>query len=330
MIRSARRDLAMLVIGLLAGAGAYYSFADRSSPVFSSSAAKSGHDEKGGGDGSGGEEHNEGAIELDDGKLAAAGIGLETAGPEKLRQNLRLNGLVQPNQEMIVQVTPRFPGIVREIKKRIGDKVNKGDVLAVIESNQSLTTYDLKAPIAGTVVDRQVALGEYASEQKPAFVVADLSTLWVDLSVYRRDFTKVRVGDKVAIDPDDGGPVIDGVVSYVSPIGSADTQSALARVVIPNDGLRLRPGLFASGTITLAEKPVDLAARLSAVQSVDGRTVIFVRTGDAFELRDVELGERDGQWVEIIFGLMPGDVYAAKNSFVVKAELAKGSASHEH
>lgn len=330
MIRSARRDLAMLLIGLMAGAGAYYGLSDRSAPVSGSHAAESKQDEKGEAGGHGGEGHGEGAVELDDGKLAAAGIGLETAGPEKLRQNLRLNGLVQPNQEMIVQVTPRFPGIVREIRKRIGDKVSKGDVLAVIESNQSLTTYDLKAPISGTVVDRQVALGEYASEQKPAFVVADLSTLWVDLSVYRRDFTKVRVGDKVAIDPDDGGPVIAGEVSYVSPIGSADTQSALARVVIPNDGLRLRPGLFASGTITLAEKPVDLAVRLSAVQSVDGRTVVFVRNGDAFEPREVELGERDGAWAEIVFGLMPGDVYAAKNSFVVKAELAKGSASHEH
>lgn len=330
MIRSARRDLAMLLIGLMAGAGAYYSLSDRSAPVSGSHAAESKQGEKEEAGGSGDEGHGEGAVELDDGKLAAAGIGLETAGPEKLRQNLRLNGLVQPNQEMIVQVTPRFPGIVREIRRRIGDKVNKGDVLAVIESNQSLTTYDLKAPISGTVVDRQVALGEYASEQKPAFVVADLSTLWVDLSVYRRDFTKVRVGDRVAIDPDDGGPAIAGEVSYVSPIGSADTQSALARAVIPNDGLRLRPGLFASGTITLAEKPVELAVRLSAVQSVDGRTVVFVRNGDAFEPRDVELGERDGEWVEIVFGLMPGDVYAAKNSFVVKAELAKGSASHEH
>ncbi|MFG1301607.1 efflux RND transporter periplasmic adaptor subunit [Xanthobacter sp. V3C-3] len=328
MSRTARRDLAMLLIGVMAGAGAYYSLTDRPPALSGSHAAEGGKGEKAGD--AHGESHAEGMVELDDARLAAAGIGLETAGPGQLRQKLRLNGLVQTNQEAVVQVTPRFPGIVRDIRRRIGDTVGKGDVLAVIESNQSLTTYDLRAPIAGTVVDRQVALGEYASEQKPAFVVADLATLWVDLSVYRRDFTKVRVGDKVAIDPDDGGPVIPGDVAYVSPIGSADTQSALARVVIPNDGLRLRPGLFATGTITLAERPVNLAVRLSAVQGVDGRTVIFVRNGDAFEPRDVELGERDGEWVEVVFGLMPGDVYAAKNSFVVKAELAKGSATHEH
>ncbi len=323
MSRSARRDVALLVLGLVAGAGTFYALQDRPVSASSSHAAEGGH-------GGHGDSHGEGAVELDDAKLAAAGIGLETAGPEKLRQKLRLNGLVQPNQEAIVQVAPRFPGIVREIRKRLGDKVNKGDVLAVIESNQSLTTYDLKSPISGTVVDRGVALGEYVSEQKPAFVVADLSTLWVDLSVYRRDFAKVRIGDPVQIDPEDGGAPIDGKVIYVSPIGAADTQSALARVAIPNDGMRLRPGLFAVGNMVLAEKPVDLAVRLNALQTLDTRTVVFVRNGDAFEPRDVELGERDGEWAEVIFGLMPGDAYAAKNSFVIKAELAKGSASHEH
>lgn len=322
MSRSARRDVALLLLGLMAGAGTLYALQDKPSPASPSHAAESGHSEA--------EGHSEGAIELDDTKLAAAGIGLETAGPEKLRQRLRLNGLVQPNQEAVVQVAPRFPGIVREIRKRLGDRVNKGEVLAVIESNQSLTTYDLKSPISGTVVDRGVALGEYVSEQKPAFIVADLSTLWVDLSVYRKDFAKVRLGDPVQIDPEDGGPPIDGKVIYVSPIGAADTQSALARVAIPNDGMRLRPGLFAVGTIVLGEKPVDLAVRLKALQTIDNRTVVFVRNGDAFEPRDVELGERDGEWAEVLFGLMPGDSYAAKNSFVIKAELAKGSASHEH
>ncbi|OYX12336.1 MAG: efflux transporter periplasmic adaptor subunit [Rhizobiales bacterium 32-66-8] len=325
MSRSARRDVALLLLGLVVGAGTLYVLQDRPASVTSSQAAEGGH-------GGHGEEegHAEGAVELDDAKLAAAGIGLETAGPENLRQKLRLNGLIQPNQEAVVQVAPRFPGIVREIRNRLGDKVNKGDVLAVIESNQSLTTYDLKSPISGTVVDRTVALGEYVSEQKPAFIVADLSTLWVDLSVYRKDFAKVRLGDIVRIDPEDGGALIQGQVIYVSPIGATDTQSALARVAIPNEGMRLRPGLFAVGTIVLAEKLVDLAVRTNALQTVDSRTVVFVRNGDAFEPRDVELGERDGEWTEVLFGLMPGDTYAAKNSFVIKAELAKGSASHEH
>ena len=132
------------------------------------------------------EEHSEG-ITLSDAKVAAAGIELATASSAVLRDSLLLNGMVQPNQELLVQVTPRFPGIVREVRKRIGDHVQKGDVLAIVESNQSLTPYELKASLAGTVIDRQTTLGEYVSEQKPAFVIADLSTVWIDLSVYRRD-----------------------------------------------------------------------------------------------------------------------------------------------
>lgn len=331
MSRTVRRDVAMLLIGLLAGAGAFYGLSERPPAGAGNQTAESGHGTEAGHGGEGGEKgHGEGEVKLDDAKVAAAGIGIEKAGPRKLRQVLQLNGLVQPNGEAVVQVTPRFPGIVQDLRKRIGDKVAKGDVLGVIESNQSLTTYELKAPITGTVIERQVALGEFASDQKPAFVVADLSTVWVDLSVYRRDFAKVRTGDRVRIDPEDGGPPIDGRVAYVSPIGTADTQSALARVVVANPGLRLRPGLFAAGIITLTEKPVPLAVDLSALQTIDNRTVVFVRDGDGFQPRDVEVGDRDGQWAEVLFGLMPGDAYAAKNSFVVKAELAKGSASHEH
>ena len=179
------------------------------------------------------DEHSESII-LSDAKVEASEIELVKASSGVLRESLFLNGIVQPNQESLVQVTPRFPGIVRDVRKRIGNAVQKGDVLAVIESNQSLTQYELKASLAGTVIDRQITLGEYASEQKPAFVVADLSTVWVDFSVYRRDLKRVSVGDQVFIDPADGGAPIDAKISYLSPVGSSDTQK-MARA--PPDGL---------------------------------------------------------------------------------------------
>lgn len=272
----------------------------------------------------------EGAVEMSDAKIAASGIEIRTAKAETLHESLVLNGILQPNQETLVQVTPRFPGVVREIKKRIGDTVEKGELLAKIESNQSLSVYEMRAPISGTVIDRQISLGEYASEQKPAFIVADVSTVWVDLSVYRRDLPRVRIGDKILIDVADGGKPIEASLSYISPVGSSDTQSALARAVVPNDALRLRTGLFVSARLILSAKPVPLAVRASAIQTVENRSVVFVRNGDKFEARDVELGDRDAENVEVVFGLLDGDRYAAANSFVVKAELGKGSASHEH
>lgn len=275
------------------------------------------------------EEEHSNSVEMADAKIAAAGIELAKASPAVLHDSLLLNGMVQPNQESLVQVTPRFPGIVRDVRKRIGDHVEKGDVLAIVESNQSLTPYELKAALGGTVIDRQTTLGEYVSEQKPAFVIADLLTVWVDFSVYRRDLGRVNVGDRVLLDPADGKPLIEAKISYLSPVGSSDTQSAVARAVVPNTEQRLRPGLFITGRLTLSARQVPVAVRASALQTVENRTVVFVRDGKKFEARDVEIGGRDPEFVEITFGVLEGDVYAAKNSFIVKAEMAKGGADND-
>ncbi len=313
--------IAVVCAGALA-ASAYYVF----DPKFangSKSAAGKGHSAEKGHD-----DHDEG-VKLTDAQIAAAGIEMLTAGPRELRDILRLNGMIQPNQEAMVKVTPRFPGVIRSMRKRLGDKVKKDEVLATIESNQSLTTYELKAPIDGIVIDRDGTLGEFAAEARPLFTIADLSTMWIDFAVYRRDFARVRVGDAVSIDVEDGGPLIEAKIDYVSPIGASDTQSSIARAVVANDG-RLRPGLFVDGRVVLSAKPVDVAVRTSALQTLEGKTVVFVRDGDAFAAREVELGGRDADWVEVTFGLLAGDVYAAKNSFVVKAEIGKGSAAHEH
>ncbi|MBN8980936.1 MAG: efflux RND transporter periplasmic adaptor subunit [Rhizobiales bacterium] len=269
------------------------------------------------------------SVVLSDAKITAAGIELAKASPGILRDSILLNGTVQPNQEALVQVTPRFPGIVRDVRKRIGDSVQKGDILAIVESNQSLTPYELKAALAGTVIDRQTTLGEYVSEQKPAFVVADLSTVWVDFTVYRRDLGRVSVGDLILINPADGKPPVEARISYVSPVGSSDTQSALARAVVSNADQRLRPGLFASGRLILSERQVAVGVKSSALQIIENRTVVFVRNGEKFEVRDVEIGDRDSELVEITFGVLEGDTYAARNSFIVKAELAKGAPDND-
>lgn len=271
-----------------------------------------------------------GTVELSDAKIAAAGIELLTVAKGTLRDTLALNGVVTPNQEMLVQVTPRFPGVVTEIRKRVGDRVEKGEVIAKIESNQSLTVYEMKAVISGTVIERQVALGEYASEQKAAFTIADLTSVWVDLAISRRDLSRTKIGDVILIESGDGSAPVEAKLSYISPVSNADTQSVLARAVVANDPIRLRPGLFVTARLVLQAKEVPLVVKLSALQTVESRTVVFVKNGNKFEPRDVELGDRDAEQVEVIFGLIEGDVYAAKNSFVIKAELAKGSASHEH
>jgi cobalt-zinc-cadmium efflux system membrane fusion protein len=276
------------------------------------------------------DEHGADRIRISDVKLAAAGIVFAEASGEMLNDTLQINGILRANQETVVQVTPRFPGVVRGIRKRIGDMVSKDEPLASVESNQSLTSYDLKAPISGTVIDRQISLGEYASEQKPAFVVADLSTIWVDLSIYRKDIKRVRIGDEVLIDPDDGSGDIKGSISYVAPVGASDTQTALARVVLANTEGKLRPGLFVTARLVLAKRSVPVAVRVGAIQTLENKTVVFVREGgDKLEARPVELGDSDPMYVEVKAGLSAGERYVAENSFVVKAEMGKGEAEHD-
>ena len=276
------------------------------------------------------DEHGGDRIRISDVKLAAGGAVFAEAAPATLNETLSFNGVLRANQEAVVQVTPRFPGIVRSIRKRIGDTIAKDELLASIESNQSLTAYDLKSPIGGTIIDRQISLGEYASEQKPSFVVADLSTVWVDLSIYRQDLKRVRVGDEVLIDPDDGGGEIGGSVSYLAPIGASDTQTALARVVLSNVDGRLRPGLFVTARLVLASRKASVAVRASAIQTLDNKTVVFVREGhDTLEARPVEIGASDARFVEIRAGISSGEKYVAENSFVVKAEMGKGEVEHD-
>ncbi len=324
-LRGLRYLAIVLVCGAAVAAAAYYVFDPRFGNAARMAESKGGH---GHGKEKEGDHHDEG-VKLTDAQIAAAGIELLTAAPQELRDILRLNGIIQPNQEALVKVTPRFPGVIRSMRKRLGDKVRKDEVLATVESNQSLTTYELKAPIDGTVIDRDGTLGEFASEAKPVFTVADLSTMWIDFAVFRRDFAKVRIGDPVTIDVGDGGSPIEAKIDYVSPIGASDTQSAIARAVVANDG-RLRPGLFVDGRVVLSARPVDVAVKASALQTLEGKTVVFVREGDTFSAREVELGGRDADWIEVLFGVLAGDVYAAKNSFVIKAEIGKAGAAHEH
>ena len=314
-----RTAVALVIAGVLVvGAAIYWR-----QPSAGNVAAKGAH--------GGGEHHEEeGKVGLSDAKIAAAGIELVNASPGTIRDSIFLNGIIQPNQEALVQVTPRFPGVVREIHKRIGERVEKGEVLAKVESNQSLTVYQLVSPLAGTIIDRQVALGEHIGEQKPAFIIADLSSVWIDFSIYGGQLNRVKVGDQIIVDVGDGGEKFEAKLFYISPVVNSDTQSALARVSVSNADSRFRPGLFVTGRLLLSTKPVNVAIKASALQTLENRTVVFVRVGEKFEARDVEIGDRDPEQVEVTFGLMEGDVYAAKNSFVIKAEMAKGTATHDH
>ncbi len=328
--RSLAQGIAILVVLAAGGVAAKYIAAiERQKPATAHGHGAGEKEKAGGHDG-----HDHGpekkVVKLTPPQLKNAGLTIEPAGAGAIRETLVLNGIIQPNDEQLVAVLPRFGGIVRSVTKRLGESVKQGEVVARIESNESLTQYQLTAPISGTVIERKGVLGEYADKDKRLMVIADLTTLWVDYRVYQTDFARLQLGQKVETRlTQNGGPKL-AAISYISPIGMTDTQSMLARVVIDNKDGSFRPGLYVTGRVLLAEQKVAVAVKQSAVQYVDGKPVVFVETKDGFEARAVEFGLKDDDMAEIIFGVVAGDKVVTGNSFVLKAEIGKGEATHEH
>lgn len=275
-------------------------------------------------------ESAEARVTMSDESLKKAGIGIETAGPSKLAMRLELNGRIAPNEEQMAHVSPRFPGIVKSVTKRLGDHVDRGEVLATVESNESLRTYDLTAEIAGTVIMRHATLGEFVSGQEALFTIADLSTVWADFSVYRQDFPMLREGQRVMLEAGPEGEKTSAKIDYISPFGSENSQTMLARAVVQNSQGALRPGLFIRGTVVTDEVEVPVAVKSVALQTYRDWDVVFIRVGEFFEAVPVKTGRRDGEWVEILSGLKAGERYAADNSFIVKADIGKAGAAHDH
>jgi len=294
---------------------------------------ESGHDESGHDEGSGAEggheEEAERAIALSPAQIDAAGIEVATVASAVIRESLPLYGVVAPNAVRVRAVAARFPGMIRSVTKNIGDAVRQGEVLATVESNESLQTYAVAAPLDGVVTARNANPGEQAGDA-PLFTVADLSTVWVELSLFPRDVAKVHVGQTVRVKSPDTGLSAEGRVIYVAPFGQAANQTLTARVLLDNPAGHWKPGLYVTAEVTLAETQALRSVRTEAVQSLEGRDVVFVLDDDGFEPRRVRIGRSDADYTELLDGLEAGDRYATRNSFVLKAELGKGEAEHGH
>ena len=196
----------------------------------------------------------------------------------------------------------------------------------------SLTRYELTAPISGTVIERHAVLGEVLEEavQPPAFIIANTNTVWVDAAVYGADLGRLRAGAHVAIDVGDGGARIESSIDFVSPQIGERTRTGRARIIIENAGERLRPGMFVTVYATAADATPTLRVPVSAIQTVEGETVVFVRTEDGFEVREVRIGRRADQYAEILSGVELGEMIATTETFSLKAELQKGEFDDGH
>ncbi|MEO7648557.1 MAG: efflux RND transporter periplasmic adaptor subunit [Gemmatimonadaceae bacterium] len=351
----------------------------------------------------------EGKVELGPDQVKSAGIVIDTVGPRIMVTTLGLPGEVKVDETRLAHVVPRLRGVVTGVFKKEGDRVRRGELMAVVNSREladakstylaaayrveftrvtlareeslwrkkisaerdyleakrafdeaelshqlagqmlvvlgvpsnalrglasapaeSMARHEIRAPLDGEVIERNVTIGETVTAEEDIFTVADLSSVWVDVTVYAKDIAAVRAGQQATVRSSDLGSEIAGRVSYVGPLVGQDTRAATARIVLPNPGGRWRPGLFVAVHLVLESTTVPLAVPADAIQTFRDWKVVFIRSGSWFEARPLELGRSDGEWVEVRSGLSPGEQYAAVNSFAVKAEIGKLGATHDH
>jgi membrane fusion protein, heavy metal efflux system len=258
-----------------------------------------------------------------------AGIVVAPAGPGSIAESIPLYGVLKPNAEAVRSVAARFPGVVRSVSAVVGQSVQAGSALATVESNESLQVYAVTSPLAGVVTERFTNVGEQTGTEA-LFTVANLSTLWAELSLFPRDRSRIRVGQSVDIRVTGSDRSIAGRIVFISPLGSAASQSITVRVAVDNGDGALMPGLHVRGDVGVSETGVPVAVPAAALQELEGGQSVFIEDEDGFEPRVVRTGRTDGRTTEILEGLAAGEQVVVEGSFVLKAELGKGEAEHEH
>lgn len=193
-----------------------------------------------------------------------------------------------------------------------------------------LNRFELRAPFDGLVIEKHLSLGEAVKEDASVFTVSDLRQVWAEINVPAKDLPQVRVGEKVTIKATAFDASATGTITFVGALIGEQTRAAKAHVVLSNPKGAWRPGLFISVEVISSEAEVPVTVSSEAIQTVDGKPVVFVKVNGGFIAQPVLLGRSDGKRVEVLQGLNPGASYAAAGSFVVKSELGKASAEHAH
>ncbi|MEK9281303.1 MULTISPECIES: efflux RND transporter periplasmic adaptor subunit [unclassified Bradyrhizobium] len=351
-------------------------------------------------------EERKSIIRMDDERIALAKIEQAKAVPATMATRLSVPAVIAPDADRVAHVSVKLSGTVAELRKNIGDEVEKGQVLGALESREvadakseymaarlsndlqqdlaardkaawdgskaipeqqyirsrnaasqtamrldiarqkllalgvdeseitaipqapegTLRLQNVRAPISGRVVERKVELGTAVGRdnlETELFVIIDLSRVWVEMTVNSSDLPAVREGQSVAVSIRGASGVGTGKIIFVSPLLDKETRAARVVAVLDNPDRFWRPGSFVTAAIAVESRQVPVVVPVTAIQTVDGRKVVFVRTSDGFEKRDVVLGRRDDGMVEVTSGLAAGETIAASNTFPLKAELSK-------
>ena len=258
-----------------------------------------------------------------------AGIEVETAGPATFDQTVELTGQVELAPAAQSEVGARFPGRVMAVMRNVGDRVGAGTVLARVESSESLQTYSVTSPRAGIVLERRTNVGDVTGSE-PIFIIGDPSDVYAAFPVYPRDMERVRPGQPVLVQSLAGDRSRATVIRGFLPLANASSQTVTARAPLPNRDGFWRAGMGVKGQVTVSRRQVSLAVKTSALQAFRDFTVVFAKVGNSYEVRMLELGQQTPEWTEVLSGIKPGQAYVTEGSFVIKADIEKSGASHDH
>jgi cobalt-zinc-cadmium efflux system membrane fusion protein len=351
------------------------------------------------------------AVRMSEAEMKQFGIEVATAGSGELQSLISLPGEVVLNEDRKAHIVPRIAGVVREVRKTLGDTVKQGEVMAVIESREladarseylasqekvslaqakysreeglwkkrisseqeyldakqamaearialrsaeqklfalglsrdqlkqvpqhadsSLTRFEIVAPFSSTVIQKHISLGEMLKDDAECFLVADMSSVWVNINIYQKDVASIKKGQRVLISlgQDGGGQEAEGEIAYVEPLVKEETRTARARVILPNPEGNWRPGMFVTVRVIVDSSSASIVVPNSALQTIEEKQVVFVLTDEGFEPRPVVVGRAADGNIEIVSGLTAGLKYVSKGTFTLKAQLSKGAFGDGH
>tara|TARA_R110000796_G_scaffold252318_1_gene386066 strand:+ start:3339 stop:4592 length:1254 start_codon:yes stop_codon:yes gene_type:complete len=271
----------------------------------------------------------EGRTKIEPAVADAMAIETAIAGSQELHQTIPAYGQVWLPPSAHRTIFARFEGVITNLNVKLGDKVNKGQVLMTIESNESLKPYDIKSPISGFITQQIANSGEQTNSRE-LLTIKDINQTIVKLAVYPSDYSKVSLGTPVIIESHDNLPPIAGKVSLIEPEVRSD-QARMAWVTLPqHQSERFLEGSFVKASIETASFDVPLAVKKIGLQSFRDFTVVYAKVGDEYEVRMLELGRSNATWVEVLGGLPVGTEYVTENSYIIKADIEKSGASHDH
>jgi cobalt-zinc-cadmium efflux system membrane fusion protein len=259
----------------------------------------------------------------------AAGIHVEPAGAARLEETIALSGRVELQPQGRADVTAWYPGRIVAMTKAIGERVRRGETLAQVTSSESLQTYSIPSPISGVVMARNANVGDVAGAE-PIYVIADATQVHAEFYVYPRDAERLRAGQPVTVRNLGGEHAVRATIEAILPTADMMTQTIVAHVDLPNADGAWRPGQAVEGQAVVATHEAPLAVRTRALQRFRDFTVVYARVGETYEVRMLELGRRTPEWTEVLGGLAPGEVYVSDNAFLIRADVEKSGASHDH